>query len=111
MLTGAVNEAVVEAEVFRLDKRDGQAAAIVADPPARDSVQCRERDHFPQLHDAGVRQHPVGDIVTRCDVTRQRDVVTVFAQFVEAVVGVGPLHPGLGAPPGDSQQDEDWQLL
>ena len=56
MLTGrAVDETVVEIEVFWLDERGGQAAAIVADPPARYPVQCRERDHVPWLHDTGVR--------------------------------------------------------
>ena len=49
--------------------------------------------------------------VSGCGVTRQRDVVTVFAQFVEAVVRVGPLHPGQGARSRDTQQDNDWQLL
>ena len=94
MLTGCtVNEAVVEAEVFWLDECDGQAAAIVADPPACYSVQCRECNRFPRLHDASVRQHPVGDSVAGWDVTRQHDVVTIFTQFVEAVVRVGLLHP------------------
>ena len=109
MLTGrAVDEAVVEVEVFWLDERGGQAAAIVAAPPPRYPVQCRERDHVPWLHDTGVRQHPVGDSVAGCDVTRQRDVVTVFAQFVEVVVHVGPLHPRQGARSRDTQQDNDW---